>query len=135
MERRAQLGPDARGDRRGDRVRRGGIEARPARQIPFDEHAVFAIETEGLGAAVASLDPSPGALDGLRALPLPDSAVIAKYANAVELSETEVKRLGDAIERGDAFGDGGDRRWAKALKVSTNLFSAGCGQWIRYRSR
>jgi hypothetical protein len=34
-----------------------------------------------------------------------------------------------------AFGDGGDLRWAKALKVSTNLFSAGCGQWIRYRSR
>ncbi len=23
------------------------------------------------------------------------------------------------------------RRWAKALKVSTNLLSAGCGQWIR----
>ena len=86
------------------------VDAEPLRQrfealgdIPAQEErlrrdrAVLAIETEGLGAAVASLDPSPGALDGLRALPLPDSAVIAKYANAVELSETEVKRLGDAI--------------------------------------
>ncbi|MDB5603508.1 MAG: hypothetical protein JWP25_408 [Bradyrhizobium sp.] len=86
------------------------VDAEPLRQrfealgdIPAQEErlhrdrAVLAIEIEGLGAAVASLDPSPGALDGLRALPLPDSAVIAKYANAVELSETEVKRLGDAI--------------------------------------
>jgi chromosome segregation protein len=65
------------------------------------DSAELSTETHGLEAAVASLDPSPAALDGLRALPLPESAVIAKYAHAAELSEPEVKRLGDAIAAAD----------------------------------
>ena len=64
--------------------------------------ATLDIEFDGLIAAVASLDPSPGVLDKLRALPLPDSAVIAKYAHATEVSEGEVKRLGDVISATDS---------------------------------
>jgi uncharacterized protein YhaN len=64
--------------------------------------AALDVETDGLIAAVASLDPSPGALDKLRALPLPDSAVIAKYAHAAELSEGEVKRLADVTAATDS---------------------------------
>jgi chromosome segregation protein len=61
------------------------------------ERGTLAIETESLMAAAASLDPSPGSPGILRALPLPDRATIAKCANAVELRETELKRLADAI--------------------------------------
>ena len=46
---------------------------------------------------LSSLDPSPGALDRLRGLPLPENGVIAIFANAAELGEGEVKRLDDAI--------------------------------------
>lgn len=66
------------------------------------ETAVLNIEIDGLVAAVASLDPSPGALDGLRALPLPDSTIIAKFAHAAELSDSEAKRLGAAIAATDS---------------------------------
>ena len=50
-------------------------------------------EIQNLESAVAALDPAPGALDRLRALPLPDSATIAKFVHANESSENEIKRL------------------------------------------
>ena len=46
------------------------------------DRAALAIEIEALAAAVAALDPAPGALDRVRALPLPDRATIAKFASA-----------------------------------------------------
>lgn len=65
--------------------------------------AALKIETDGLASSVASLDPSPGALDTLRALPLPDNVVIAKYVNASELSQLDVKRLTDALSANDGM--------------------------------
>lgn len=59
------------------------------------------IETEALAADAASLDPSSGALDALRALPLPDGAIIAKHVRTAELSESEEKRLRDALDAAD----------------------------------
>jgi chromosome segregation protein len=58
-------------------------------------------ETEGLESAVAAIDPAPGALDRLRALPLPDAATIAKFVHATEVGESEIKRLGDGLAATD----------------------------------
>lgn len=60
--------------------------------------AFLDIETKALAAKVDSLDPSPGALEKLRALPLPDSAIIAKHAHAAALSDGEEKRLREALD-------------------------------------
>lgn len=60
--------------------------------------AALNIETEALVAGVSSLDPSPGALEGLRALPLPDKASIEKHARAAELIQSEEKRLREALD-------------------------------------
>jgi len=54
-------------------------------------------EMQGLEAAVAAIDPAPGALDRLRALPLPDAATIAKFVHATEAGESEIERLDDAL--------------------------------------
>lgn len=59
------------------------------------------IETGVLAAEVESLDPSPGPLEMLRALPLPDGAIIAKYTRSAELNESEKKRLRDALDTAD----------------------------------
>jgi uncharacterized protein YhaN len=63
--------------------------------------AALTNETEGLQSAVAAIDPAPGALDRLRALPLPDTAAIAKFVHATQVSESESKRLGDALAATD----------------------------------
>jgi len=65
------------------------------------DRTALAVETAALAAAAAALDPSPGALERLRALPLPDHTAIAKFAHAMELSEIEAKRLADAIATQD----------------------------------
>jgi hypothetical protein len=65
------------------------------------ETAAVDIDTHALVETIASLDPSPGALETLRASPLPDGVVIGKYVHATELSEGEVKRLGDVIATAD----------------------------------
>jgi chromosome segregation protein len=58
-------------------------------------------DTDGLESAVSSIDPAPGALDRLRALPLPDYTTIAKFVHAAEVSDNEIKRLGDALAATD----------------------------------
>ena len=63
--------------------------------------ATLTNETQGLELAVAAIDPAPGALNRLRALPLPDAATIAKFVHATEVSEGEIKRLGDALAATD----------------------------------
>lgn len=60
-------------------------------------NAALAVETEALIAAAAALDPSPGALDTIRALPLPDDAVMSQYAGIAELNHSEDTRLRDAL--------------------------------------
>lgn len=59
--------------------------------------SMLSMETEGVAVTISSLQPSPGALDRLRALPLPDNSVIAKYSHFTEISESEVMRLTDAL--------------------------------------
>lgn len=63
--------------------------------------AFLDIETKALAAKVESLDPSPGALEKLRALPLPDSAIIAKHAHAAALNDAEEKRIREALAAAD----------------------------------
>jgi hypothetical protein len=63
--------------------------------------AALRIAIEGLESHVASLDPSAGALHELKALPMPDHGTIAKFSQAVELSEAEVKRLVAAASDGE----------------------------------
>jgi len=58
-------------------------------------------DTQGLESAVAAIDPAPGGLAQLRALPLPDPAIIAKFAQAIEVGDNEIKRLGDALATSD----------------------------------
>lgn len=62
------------------------------------ETSALNAETESLRAELASLDPTPGALETLSALPLPDAHAIAKHAQARETVATETKRLNDDIE-------------------------------------
>ncbi|NVN84939.1 MAG: AAA family ATPase [Rhodopseudomonas sp.] len=65
------------------------------------DSTALAVETSALAAAAASLDPSPGALDQLRALPLPDHTAIAKFAHATELSDADATRLAEAVATQD----------------------------------
>ncbi|MGX7743711.1 AAA family ATPase [Rhodopseudomonas parapalustris] len=65
------------------------------------ERAALAVEFEALGNALAALDPAPGPLDRVRALPVPDRAIITKFASAFDLSETELKRLDAEIAKLD----------------------------------
>ena len=58
-------------------------------------------EISGLESAVAAIDPAPGALDRLRALPLPDAATIAKFVRDTEVAESEIKRVGDSLAATD----------------------------------
>lgn len=60
--------------------------------------ALLDIETKALAAKIGSLDPSPGQLEGLRALPLPDSAIIEKHAQAAALSDGEGMRIREALD-------------------------------------
>jgi uncharacterized protein YhaN len=66
------------------------------------DQATLTIDMKALTDAVAAFDPSPGTVDTLRALPLPDGATIAKYANAVERDEADMKRLATAIDTIDS---------------------------------
>ncbi|WP_346294700.1 AAA family ATPase [Rhodopseudomonas sp. P1] len=66
------------------------------------DRAALAVEYEAIGCALAALDPAPGPLDRVRALPVPDRAIIIKFASAFELSETELKRLDAEIAKYDA---------------------------------
>lgn len=61
------------------------------------ERASLDNDTRNLEFAAAAIDPAPGALDRLRAVPLPDAATIAKFVYATESSEGEIKRLGDGL--------------------------------------
>lgn len=63
--------------------------------------AALTNETQILESAVEAINPAPGALDRLRALPLPDGAIIAKFVHATEASESEIKRLEDALAATD----------------------------------
>ncbi len=65
------------------------------------DRAALAVELEAIGHAVAALDPAPGALERVRALPVPDRATITKFAAAFELSETELTRLDAEIAKLD----------------------------------
>jgi uncharacterized protein YhaN len=66
------------------------------------ETAALKTEMDSLTAATAALDPSPGALDGLRALPLPDGPTIEAHARAAEYAEGETRRLADALAAADS---------------------------------
>lgn len=61
------------------------------------DRAALSVERAALADAAAALDPSPGAIDGLRALPLPDRATIAAYVAASEAAQSDLKRLDQAI--------------------------------------
>jgi chromosome segregation protein len=65
------------------------------------DRAALAVELEAIGNAVAALDPAPGTVDRVRALPVPDRAIIGKFASAFELSEAELKRLDAEIAKLD----------------------------------
>ncbi len=65
------------------------------------ELAALRNETQTLEDAVVAIDPAPGALSRLRALPLPDAATIAKFVHATDSSEADIKRLSDAIAASD----------------------------------
>jgi uncharacterized protein YhaN len=65
------------------------------------ERASLRNETQTLEDAVAAIDPAPGALSRLRALPLPDAATIAKFVHATDASEADIKRLADAVATSD----------------------------------
>ncbi|ABE40851.1 conserved hypothetical protein [Rhodopseudomonas palustris BisB5] len=67
----------------------------------YRDRAVYVREIESIRDAVAALDPAPGPLDRVRALPVPDRATITKHAAAVELSEAELKRLDAEISKLD----------------------------------
>lgn len=62
------------------------------------EGAALNVESEGLRAELASLDPSPGKLENLTAVPLPDLNAIAKHAQAHETAANEARRLADEID-------------------------------------
>ena len=66
------------------------------------ERSALGIETQTLTAMLASLQPSPGALDDLCSRPLPERAAIERYANAGDKAEAELQRLGDLIATLDA---------------------------------
>ena len=64
--------------------------------------AALALEQRKLGAAVAALDPHPGELTTLTALPLPDHAAMTAHARVAELADGEIHRLIEAIAASDA---------------------------------
>jgi uncharacterized protein YhaN len=59
--------------------------------------ASLGTETEALTAASASLNPSPGKLNELRALSLPDETVIARHASIAEANQNKEQRLNQAL--------------------------------------
>ncbi|MDB5626689.1 MAG: hypothetical protein JWR73_2491, partial [Tardiphaga sp.] len=65
------------------------------------DSSALALEQRQLAAAVAALDPHPGDVTTLAALPLPDHAVITAHARAAELADNEIDRLVEAIAAGD----------------------------------
>ena len=66
------------------------------------DHATLNVETQALSAMLSSLHPSPGMLDDLRALPLPERAAIERYATDGDKAQAEMKRLGEVIATNDA---------------------------------
>lgn len=58
-------------------------------------------DAEILALTVAALDPAPGTLDRLRALPLPDADAIAKFVHALESGANDVKRVSDGVAASD----------------------------------
>jgi hypothetical protein len=81
------------------RQRFGAFSDIPA-QISRLRHDVASLnlEIEALAANVKALDPSPGPVEALRALPLPDGAAIAKHIRIAELNESEEKRLRESLD-------------------------------------
>ena len=77
----------------------GDIAAQADRQRR--DKAALGHEIEALRAALAAIDPAPGALERLRALPLPDPATIARFAHTTEISDSEIRRLGEALAATD----------------------------------
>jgi uncharacterized protein YhaN len=66
------------------------------------ETATLKTEMDSLTATAAALDPLPGALDTLPALPLPDGAAIETHARAAEHAEDEIKRCADGLAAADS---------------------------------
>jgi chromosome segregation protein len=61
------------------------------------EASALAIETNNVAATGAALDPSPGDIKRLAALPLPDHTAIETHARAAELTEADIRRHNDAL--------------------------------------
>lgn len=59
--------------------------------------AALAIETDALTAAATALEPSPGALETIRSLPLPDESVISRHMDIAELNQNDERRLCDGL--------------------------------------
>ncbi|WP_047307802.1 YhaN family protein [Rhodopseudomonas palustris] len=93
------------------------------------DRAALAVESEAITSALAALDPAPGPLDRVRALPVPDRATITKFASAFELSETELKRLDNEIAKLDEAIAAAEAELAKlsnagAVPTKTDLIAA-----------
>ncbi|MCO5130523.1 MAG: AAA family ATPase [Xanthobacteraceae bacterium] len=65
------------------------------------ERAALALERDALAASLSRLDPSPGSLDDLRALPLPDIARIERCARDFAGSDDTMERLATALATHD----------------------------------
>ncbi|MDE5464752.1 YhaN family protein [Bradyrhizobium sp. CSS354] len=63
--------------------------------------AALKSDTQGLDSALAAIDPALASLDQLRALPLPEHVIIAKFVQAIDVGDNEIKRLGDALATTD----------------------------------
>jgi len=83
------------------------------------DRAALAVEYEAIGSALGALDPAPGPLDRVRALSVPDRAVITKFASTFELSETELKRLDAEIAKYDAAITASEAELAKLSSAGT----------------
>ena len=61
------------------------------------ETATLNIESKAIFDTAAALDPTPGPIDMIRSLPLPDGTTIAKHVHAAELGEQGFEKLSHAI--------------------------------------
>jgi len=64
--------------------------------------SAFKVETQALSSEVASFRPSPGALEQLAAVPLPDIPVIAKHAHAFDAVMVQIRQFESAIALAEA---------------------------------
>lgn len=76
-----------------------GDVAAQAEQL-LREHAALTIEVDSIYAGLLTLMPSAGALDSLRRLPIPDTAVIASYAQEYASIEIDLSAAEGAVVAG-----------------------------------